>query len=399
VTGTCARGLGCKNAWRGISRAPAASAARSIRDAPLKNRIEPASPTTAARVTALLIYGVTGYTGRLILGECLARDVQPVLSGRNAESVSALATRHALEARPATLEDRAALDRALAGVAAVLHCAGPFSRTATPMLEACLRNGVHYLDITGEIRVFEQMAAADARARSAGITLLPGVGFDVVPSDCLAAHLKSRLPSATALSLAFTAGTGLSHGTALTMAVNAGGGGAVRRNGRITNVPPGWLTRQVDFGDRTRLCVSIPWGDVSTAWHSTGIPDITVYAVASAGAIRGLRLSRMIAPLLSTQAVQWLLKLAIDRRPAGPSEAQRSRAVSRLWGEVTDASGHSARSWLIAPDGYSLTALTAVAAAQRVIAGGVATGFQTPSRAFGADFILGFPRVQREDLE
>jgi short subunit dehydrogenase-like uncharacterized protein len=348
--------------------------------------------------TPLLLYGATGYTGRLILEEALAKGLRPVLAGRDATAVRAVAQPHELESRGAALTDAAALDRALEGISTVLHCAGPFAQTAAPMLEACLRRGAHYLDITGEISVFEQMAAAGARAREAGITLLPGVGFDVVPSDCLALHLKERLPGATALTLAFTPGTRASHGTALTMAQNAGAGGAVRRNGRITPVPAGWRTMQVDFGDRVRHCVSIPWGDVSTAWHSTGIPDVIVFAAASPAAVRSLRFSRYLAPLLGTKPVQWLMRRAIDRRPAGPTAAQRQRAVSRLWGEVSDASGASARARLTAPDGYTLTALAAVAAARRMLDGGVGTGFRTPAMAFGADFVTSLPGVVREDI-
>lgn len=352
-----------------------------------------------AASTPLLLYGVTGYTGRLILAQCLARGLHPILSGRDAAAVGAMAELHGLEARPVALGDPDALGRALAGIEVVLHCAGPFSLTAAPMLEACLLHRAHYLDITGEISVFEMMATADKRAQAAGIVLLPGVGFDVVPSDCLAAHLKARLPGATALSLAFTAGGGISHGTAVTMAMNIGAGGAVRRGGRITRVPAAWRAREIDFGDKTRHCVTIPWGDVSTAWHSTGIPDIMVYTVVPRSTARAMRLSRYLAPLLSTGPVQRLMRRAIDRRPAGPNEAQRERTVSRLWGEVIDATGATKRSRLIAPEGYSLTALTAVAAAERALAGGVLPGFQTPSRAFGADFILGFPRVERVDLD
>lgn len=348
--------------------------------------------------TPLLLYGVTGYTGRLILAQCLARGLRPVLSGRDAAAVTSIASEHGLEARPTVLSDHLSLDRALTGIEVVLHCAGPFSVTAAPMLEACLRRRAHYLDITGEIQVFEMMAAADVRARAAGITLLPGVGFDVVPSDCLAAHLKQRLPRATSLVLAFTAGSGISHGTAVTMAKNIGAGGAVRRAGRIVRVSAGWHEREVDFGDKTRHCVTIPWGDVSTAWHSTGIPDITVYTAVSRGTARGLRLSRFVAPLLATAPAQALMRRAIDRRPAGPDEAQRARTLSRLWGEAQDANGTVATARLVAPEGYTLTSLTAVAAAERCLAGGVGIGFQTPSRAFGADFVLGFEGVQREDV-
>lgn len=347
---------------------------------------------------ALLLYGATGYTGGLILEEALRRGLRPVLSGRNATAVRALAGRHNLEARPVSLQDAAALDATLEGIRVVLHCAGPFARLGPPMISACMRRGVHYLDITGEIEVFEHCARAGAKAASLGLTLLPGVGFDVVPSDCLAAHLAARLPGATSLTLAFVGGTGLSRGTATTMVENLAGGGAVRRNGKIVRVPLAWRTRRIDFGDRERHCVTIPWGDVSTAYHSTNIPDITVYTAVAKETVRMMRLARPFLPLLATGIVQRMLKARINARTPGPSAERRSGAQSRLWGEAVDADGTVVRSRLRAPDGYTLTAMTAVEAAGRVLAGGVATGFRTPSTAFGADFILGVEGTSREDL-
>lgn len=352
----------------------------------------------SAAVTPLLVYGANGYTGRLIVQRALERGLSPVLSGRNAEAVQALARECGLEARPAALEDGAAIDRALAGCRAVLNCAGPFSRTAKTMSDACIRTGAHYLDITGEIGVFEMLASRSPEARRAGVMLLPGVGFDVVPSDCLAAHLHRRLPSATWLALAFHGGTGVSRGTATTMIENISRGGAVRRGGRITPVPAAWRQRDIDFGDRVRRTVTIPWGDVATAYHSTGIPNIEVYAAAPRSAIRGMRLARYLAPLLATAPLQAFLKGRIRAGAPGPSAEQRRGAVARLWGEAWDETGGRVQSRLRTPDGYTLTALTAVAAAEKVLAGGAKPGFQTPSRAFGADFILEIAGVEREDL-
>lgn len=346
----------------------------------------------------LLLYGANGYSGRLILAEALSRGLRPVLAGRSGAQICALAAEHGLEARVVGVDDPAALGRALSGVKAVLHCAGPFAHTAAPMVAACLEAGAHYLDITGEISVFESLAAKDEEARAAGIVLLPGVGFDVVPSDCLAAHLKERLPGAVELTLAFSGGTGLSHGTATTMIENIGAGGAVRRGGRIISVPAGWRTRRIAFADRERFCVTIPWGDVSTAWHSTRIPDIMVYTATSRGAVRALRLTRLLGGLLATRPVQRFLKSRLRGRPAGPSDAQRERARSQLWGEVRDAAGATARARISAPDGYTLTAMSAVRAAERVLAGGIPAGFQTPSKAFGSRFILNLPFTSREDL-
>jgi short subunit dehydrogenase-like uncharacterized protein len=352
----------------------------------------------SAASTPLLIYGAYGYTGRLVVREAMARGLRPVLSGRSADAVTEMAAAHGLEARPASLDDARALDAALAGCTAVIHCAGPFSRTSRPMADACLRTRTHYLDITGEIAVFEALAARSAEAAAVGVMLLPGSGFDVVPSDCLAAHLHRRLPTATWLTLAFNGGTGLSRGTATTMIENIGRGGAIRRGGRITRVPAAWQERQVDYGDRVRHSVTIPWGDVSTAWHSTGIPNIEVFTATSRSNVRGLKLARYLGPLLASKPAQAFLKGRVRAGAPGPSDATRERAEARLWGEARDDAGHRVQSRLRTPDGYTLTALTAVAAATKVLAGSARPGFQTPSRAFGADFILEIAGTQREDL-
>lgn len=348
--------------------------------------------------SVLLLYGPTGYTGRLVLAETLARGLRPVLSGRDAIAVRSLAEEHGLSARPAQLNDAGALDAALTGVGAVLHCAGPFSNTSRPMADACLRNRVHYLDITGEISVFESLALRSLEAERKGVMLLPGVGFDVVPTDCLAAHLHERLPSATWLTLAFHGGTGLSRGSATTMVENIGRGGAIRRSGKITRVPAGWKQRDVDFGDRIRRTVTIPWGDISTAFHSTGIPNIEVYSSAPPSALRGLVLARYFGRVLATAPAQAFLKGRIRSRAPGPSVREREIAAARLWGEAWDDDGQRVQARLRTPDGYTLTASTAAAAAAAVLAGGATPGFQTPSRAFGTEFILKVTGAVWEDL-
>ncbi|MGH7372693.1 MAG: saccharopine dehydrogenase family protein [Candidatus Rokuibacteriota bacterium] len=187
-----------------------------------------------------LVYGANGYTGRLIARYARERGHQPILAGRNARAVEALASELGLQTRLFDLGSPVALDRGLADVRAVLLCAGPFANTSRPMVDACLRNRVTYLDITGEVSVFEACAARDAEARDAGVMLMPGAGFDVVPSDCLAVHLKQRLPTATELSLAISGLTQASHGTAATMIESVHRGGLVRRGGVLTPVAPRW---------------------------------------------------------------------------------------------------------------------------------------------------------------
>ncbi len=345
----------------------------------------------------LLIYGANGYTGRLVAEQCVARGLRPMLAGRDEAAVGALARTLGLRFCAFPLEDDAAIRAGLHGVRVVLHCAGPFVRTSAPMVDACLAAGVHYLDVTGELAVFEAIAPRDAEAKRAGVVLLPGTGFDVVPSDCLAAHLARRLPDATRLELAFEGMGGVSRGSATTMIENLGSPGAVRREGRIVPVPPAYRERTVDFGRGPRVVVSIPWGDVSTAWHSTGIPDITVFMAMTPAQRRALRWSRHIGWLLATGAVKRRLLARVRRGPAGPSANARRRGTSRFWGEATAADGRRVAARLLGAEGYTLTAQTAVACAERVLAGAVAAGFHTPSRAFGPDFVLELG-MTREDL-
>jgi short subunit dehydrogenase-like uncharacterized protein len=346
-----------------------------------------------------LLYGATGYTGRLIAELAVARGHRPVLAGRTEATLAPLAARLGLDYRRVGLESPGALDQALGGVPAVLHAAGPFARTARPMVEACLRTGTHYLDITGEIAVFEALAARDREARASGVTVLPGVGFDVVPTDCLALHVRQRLPTATRLRIAIRALSSASHGTAQTAMQNAGEGGAERRDGRIVRVPAAHDQIEVEFSDgKVRTCTAIPWGDVSTAYHTTGIPNVTTYAALPPGAVRAMKASRFLGPVLRAEPVQGLLRRLVSARVTGPSAEDRARGRSFVWAEATDAEGRRAVSRWSGPEGYALTADTALRAALRATSGDAAPGFQTPALAFGADFALEPEGTAREDV-
>lgn len=345
-----------------------------------------------------LIYGANGYTGELIAREAAARGHRPILAARRAESIAALARELNLETRVFALDEPRAVDDGLAGVSAVMHCAGPFSRTSRPMVDACLRARVAYLDVTGEVEVFETLFARAEEARQAGVLLLPGVGFDVVPSDCLAAHLKARLPSATHLTLAFKAAGRPSRGTATTVVENLHRGGLVRRDGRLLAIAPGSRTRAFDFGRGPRPAVCIPWGDVSTAYHSTGIPNVEVYMAAPASLRLGLRLAGPLRGLLRTDVVRGFLRRRVQAGPAGPSAEQRAHGSSIVVGEAADAQGRRVRARLRGPEGYAFTVATALRALERVLHGPARVGFATPSLAFGADFVLDVPGVVREDL-
>jgi short subunit dehydrogenase-like uncharacterized protein len=348
---------------------------------------------------AILLYGANGYTGELVARGAAARGLLPstlILAGRRAEALAPLAAELGFEQRAFALERPDQIDRALMGVKVVLSCAGPFAHTAKPLVDACLRARAHYLDITGEVAVFQALWARDAEARAAGVMLLPGAGFDVVPTDCLAAHLAARLPSATHLRLAFRAGQ-MSRGTALTAIEGVGQGGLLRRDGALVRVPVAHPTIKVDFGDGPVAVVAIPWGDVFTAHITTGIPNIEVYVAVPRLTRVMLRATRFLGPVLATTPVQRLLRAGARAGRPGPSASQRLTGQSRLWGEARDAAGRSVVSRLLTPEPYGLTATLALDAAERALAGDAPAGYQTPARAYGKDYVLGFPGVSRQD--
>jgi short subunit dehydrogenase-like uncharacterized protein len=329
-----------------------------------------------------LIYGANGYTGELIAREAVRRGHRPILAGRDAAKIEPLARELGCEARVFPLD---AID--LRGVALVLHCAGPFVRTSAPMVDACIAAGAHYLDITGEIDVFEAILQ-----RKAGVTLLPGAGFDVVPTDCLASMLAARMPDATELSLAFhSKGSELSRGTTKTMLESIGDGGAIRRDGKIVRVPMAYGVRDIPFSHGVRTAMTIPWGDVSTAYYTTGIPNIRVYLATPTKSIRWMKRIGWLLPLLSPKPIRRLLQRVADRR-SGPGEAMRTAGRVYLWGEVRNAKGKSFSMTMTTPEGYAFTVISAVNAVERVLANPRPGAF-TPARLFGADFVTTVPGV------
>jgi short subunit dehydrogenase-like uncharacterized protein len=344
-----------------------------------------------------MIYGANGYTGKLIAEEAVRRGLKPVLAGRNAAALQAQAKQlGGLPVRAFSLDHPDSVRSGLSGIGLVLHCAGPFSATCAPMLEGCLAVGSHYLDITGEIDVFAHCHAQHERAKQAGIVVLPGSGFDVVPTDCLAAYLKSELPSATHLVLAFEAGGGPSPGTAKTGVEGLGKGGRARIDGKLTRVPLAWKTRSFERDGEARFAMTIPWGDVYTANVSTGIPNIETYLGVPPASATRLRRIRWLGPLLGTGPVQAFLKKRVEKTVHGPSEKKRADTLTWVWGEVRDGAGREAKAQLVTPNGYALTVTASLGIAERLLNGErPAGGYYTPSLLMGADYVLRLPGVSK----
>jgi short subunit dehydrogenase-like uncharacterized protein len=343
-----------------------------------------------------MIYGANGYTGNLIAREAVKRGLKPILAGRNRDEVAKLADELKLPQRVFPLTDSDEVARHLGEIDLVLHCAGPFSRTAAPMLDACLGVKAHYLDITGEIDVFELCHRAHARAKEQGIVVLPGSGFDVVPTDCVAAMLKQRLPDANALVLAFEAGGGPSPGTAKTSVEGLGKGGRARIDGKLTTVPLAWKSREFMRDGKARTAMTIPWGDVYTAFVSTGIPNIETYMVVPPKTIQGVRRMRTFQSILRWGFVQNFMKARIERNTPGPSAQRRNDSNCYVWGEARNASGKEQRLALTAPNGYELTVHASLGIAEHLFAQAQrpAGGYFTPSQLMGAEYVLSLPGVR-----
>jgi short subunit dehydrogenase-like uncharacterized protein len=348
-----------------------------------------------------LLYGANGYTGKLVAQRAVELGLRPVLAGRRRKPVRRLAERLGCESRAFSLDGGVVAKtlETLPDVRAVLNCAGPFAQTAPAMIDACLATGRHYLDITGEIDVIEAAARLSEPAKQRGVTLLPAVGFDVVPTDCLAAMLSARLSGATHLELAFAALGAMSRGTAKTVLETMPSGGRARIDGKIERVPAAWKAREIPFANGRLWAMSVPWGDVASAYYSTGIPNIVVYAAMPHRRIARIEKWRWAMPLFSLAPVKALARWQIDRQAAGPTDEERKQGKAQLWGRVHDADGHELSATLTTMEGYTLTAHTAVEAVRRVVAGEVATGFQTPSTAFGKEFILAMPQTSVEFIE
>jgi short subunit dehydrogenase-like uncharacterized protein len=337
----------------------------------------------------ILIYGVTGYTGRLVLKEAIAKGLKPIIAGRNLQKTQKLALEFDLEFRIFSLHDVKTIASNIHGVTLVLHCAGPFAITARPMMEACLSEKVHYIDITGEIGIMQWAFERDSQAKEADIMLMCGVGFDLVPTDCVAANLKKALPDANSLEIGFYMhGGGISHGTMSTMAINLGNGSFERMNHELVAVPLAHKGKTIDFGITQKFCISIPWGDLFSAYLSTGIENITTYTAASKFTYFTLKIQKLLNPLFQSKVFKYLFQIYIDRFITGPSEVQNRQGRSYVWGKVKNASGETKEVILECAESYLLTALASVHIAKKILDGKYLAGYQTPSIPYGAELIL-----------
>lgn len=338
-----------------------------------------------------MIYGAYGYTGALIAETAKRQGLTPILAGRRENKLIPLAHSLDLPYQVFPLNTVNQVATQLEKIDWVLHCAGPFSQTALPMLQACLSSNTHYLDITGEIAVFEYAYHLRAQAHIKNLIVCPGVGFDVVPTDCLAATLKNHLPDAVSLKLAFDFAGPLSAGTLKTTIEGLKVGGQIRKQGVITTVPFAYKTRPIAFGNRVKTTVTIPWGDVATAYYTTDIPNIEVYMSVPQHYVKLIKSLNYFKLLMKIPMVQSLLKQSVKCKK-GPSLELRSTTGVSLWGEVKNAHGEIKQARLTTANGYEVTVHSALGIVKKLLNEYVTpAGFYTPSQLMGENYITLLP--------
>lgn len=345
-----------------------------------------------------LLYGATGFVGQVMARKAVEQGLHPVLGGRNREKLQRLAKELNLDYLTFSLEEIHHLDEDFKHIVAVLNCAGPFMQTYKPMLEFCIAHKLHYLDIGGEIPVFEAIAAYDEVARQNKIMFLPGVGFDVLPTDCLALYLKEKFPEGTHLVLGFHSDgpAGLPPGTLKTMVELIPYGNLIRKNGKMIAPEKGIEMKMIDFGQGVEKTIRLTWGDVYTAYQSTKIPNIEVYAVFPKAIVLQLKMIESLRPIFSLRFVRNLLKRTLK---GGSTEAERKQTSMAVWGELSDDKGNEVQARLYGPDGgVGWTSLGSLSVMQKVLSGNVQPGYQTPAKAYGSDLVLEVQGIVRTDL-
>jgi saccharopine dehydrogenase (NAD+, L-lysine-forming) len=342
----------------------------------------------------VVVYGATGYTGRLVAAELARQNVAFAVAGRDAGKLDALvrALGRPVEAISAPLDDAAALERMAARARVVLDCAGPFARWGKPVQDAALAAGRHFLDVTGEAGYMRDTAQRDAEARARNIALVNAVGFDVVPTDAaavLAAEAAGTPPERVWIAFG-NRGAGPSQGTSRSMLDGARFGGAAFVDGKLRPEPVGARRWEAPLPEPLgrRSCISIPWGDLATAPRSTGAREVRTFIAVGRATARWAQALAPAARLLGLAPLRALGERYIRRLPEGPSDEQRAHSNFGVYAEATGSQG-TRGVWVAGGNGYDFTARSAVLCARLAARPEFAArGALTPSQAFGARALL-----------
>lgn len=338
---------------------------------------------------AILVYGAYGFSAGLILAQLKGSALPLVLGGRDATRLAALGAQLGLPVRAFGLDTPEEAQRGLAGIGTVLHAAGPYKATSAAMIDACMAAGADYLDLSGEWPTFAAAQARSSQAAAAGIMLMPGAAFSIVPTDCLLAHAVGATPHTRRLRLALSRPHAMSRGSLASALGLTNETGLVRRNGELQPVPGGSLVRAFDFGAGASDCVAVAWPDLVTAHVSTGVGDIETYTEAPLVTRASLKLHGLLAPLLDASGSTMAMRQMARAWPAAPPAPDLAQAGYVLVAEAEDRWRRSHFFRMTTDDGYSVTARIAARILERVHGGERRAGFVTPSGLFGTGFATG----------
>ncbi|MHA2179878.1 MAG: saccharopine dehydrogenase family protein [Promethearchaeota archaeon] len=347
-------------------------------------------------MTTWMLYGAYGYTGKLIAQEAKNRSHSPILAGRSKEKLLSVAEKLNMDYKILDLKNEDKLAESLKNIDLVFHAAGPYKYTSEPMVKACLKTGTNYVDITGEVQVFEQNFKYDKEAREKKIAIISGVGFDVVPTDCLAKYVSEKIANPILLDLGITAMSNPSPGTLKTMLEYFHTGQLVRRDGELTGLKKD-IIRKIQFSDKERVVRPVTWGDLATAYRTTHIPNITTY----------MPLPKKFPSLLQSLGVsakdfseneesKKKVKDWVEKNIYGPDQVKRETYRCYLWAQVTNEKGENAQAWIETMESYQFTAVAGVRCVEKIL-NLKPIGVLTPALAFGADFVLEIPKTTRID--
>jgi short subunit dehydrogenase-like uncharacterized protein len=339
-----------------------------------------------------LLYGATGYTGTLIADMAKARGAEPILAGRNAEKLKALAEKLGLKSRSFDIEDRMAADKGLLGIKLVLNCAGPFTQTGVPLAQAAIRNGVHYLDIAGEVHAVRALQRLDERAKEDNVMVLPGVAFGCMPGEALLCYIKDKRPGLVRAQVATAISGGASKGTIRTMFESLQMPGYTRDRGQLAPAKPGETKLTVDFGTGgKRVCMTNPWrSELFTAGIGSAIAHLETYT-AYPWYVGDLFRKPEIAQ--GKGLLGKLVSFGLSKMADGPNPTQRAKNKSYVWAEGIDEDGRKAGGVISGPDAYEFTALCALYAVDQVLKGKYKGGFTTCAELFGSDPLKAIPGI------
>ena len=342
----------------------------------------------------LMLYGANGYTSRLIINELIGQNIKPILAGRNKEKINSLADKHGFDSSIFSLDNPDNIDDNLKRIDVIINAAGPYSLTAKSLIDSCIRTKTHYIDITGEIDVFVYAESKNEEATDAGIIICPGVGFDVIPTDCISYMLKEKIPDANELNICFFSENGRpSIGTAKTSIEGLSNGGKIRKDGKIEQVPLAHSVKEIDYGQGPKMAMSIPWGDVATAYYSTGIPNIIVYTPRSESGINKIKKLRKWLFILKLKFVQNYIKNKMEKKiiNGGDSDEQRAKSKMWVWAEVKNKKGKIESGYFQVANGYDVTGYGAMFFAKNIMENKFAGGYYTPSLLLGSDILESLP--------